>query len=415
MTVLLVALGSAGDVHPVLAIARALQARGHPVELLTNPVFGPLAAACGVPWHPVGTHADYEQTASSPTLWHPINGFGVMWRRLLRPAMRPVFERIRALSAKTSCTVVATPVAFGARIAREALRTPLITAYTAATMLRSCENPLTLAHWRVPPWMPRFARHAAWKLLDRYKLEPMVRADLQALRDPLGLPPLRSSVFGDWMHSPDAGCTLFPAWFAGAACDWPRHIVQTGFPLFDDAQEGQEDPALAAFLDTGTPPLVFTLGSAERHGEQFFRAGGRACIRIGHGAVLLGHGAAQAAAPWPGSVLARDYAAFGRLLPRAAALVHHGGIGSCAQAIRAGIPQLVLPRAYDQFDNAMRIETLGVGASMTGTGVTDAGLASALQRLLASGSVKAACAHAARRVDTDAARARVCDLVERLR
>lgn len=412
MKVLLVGLGSAGDVYPFLGIAQELLARGHDVELLANPVHAPVAEACGVALHPIGTAEQAEQTLAHPKLWHPIDGLGVMWRYLLRPAVRPVFEHIREVAARGRCVVVATPVAFGARVAREALGVPLVTAYTAATMLRSCEHPLTLAQWQVPRWVPRPVCRSLWQLLDRYKLDRLVRQDLHALRHPLGLPELRQSVFGEWMHSPDAGCTLFPDWFAKAPGDWPAQVVQAGFPLFETDVGYAAEPQLASFLQNGSRPVVFTCGTAARDSHAFFRHAAAACAQLGVRGVLVGHGAISPDLVLPPAVLACDHVPFHWLLPQAAAVVHHGGIGTIAQALHAGVPQLVVPHAYDQIDNGLRLRALGAGDTL-GVGSDMARFPVVLRQLLDDPLVKAACDAAALRVDAATARRTVSELVER--
>ena len=411
MKVLLATLGSAGDVHPFLAIGAALRARGHEVELLTNPVFESQARAAGLHFHPVGTRAHYENTLQNPVLWHPINGLGVMWRGMLRPAMEPVLSRISEVARRDRCVVLASPVAFGARLANEKLGVPLVSAYTAATMLRSCHHPLTIGPWRVPRWVPQPVRRMAWRLLDRYKLEPMARPGWRELRRVAGLPDVTQNLFGQWMHSPDAGVTLFPDWFAKAAPDWPTQVLQAGFPLYDGAGPTEQDGALERFLDAGDPPLVFMPGTAMRHARPFFEAAARTCAATGLRGVLLCDDPDQIGLPLPGQLHHARYAPFGRLLPRARALVHHGGVGSCAQALRAGIPQLLVPQAYDQFDNAMRLEHLGVGASLGHRSLDT--MTSRLTRLLASPEVAAACRYHAARLNPAESLAMVCRTVER--
>ena len=416
MKVLLPTLGSAGDVHPFLAIGQALQARGHAVELITNPVFRPMVEGAGLGFFPVGTEAHYHDTLRSPKLWHPVDGFGVFWRRMARHAMEPVYRRIEHQAAQQEpCVVLATPLMLGARLAQEKLGVALVTAYTAATMLRSCEHPLTLANWRVPDWPAALRRPAltlAWQALDRFKLHPMLKADLPALRQTLGLAPLQGSVFGHWVHSPQAGVTLFPHWFAPAPTDWPVQVRQAGFPLYDGDQEQGLDTGLSAFLNAGAPPVVFTPGSAMGHGQAFFDAAVSACQALGLRGVLLTTQSQQVPENLPSCVHHSAYAPFGLLLPRAAALVHHGGIGNTAQALRAGLPQLITPMAFDQFDNAMRLERLGVATTV---GHHDKALSSMTQQLkliLASPGVASACRVAAQRVANDRGLDTVCDLLE---
>jgi rhamnosyltransferase subunit B len=421
MKVLLPTLGSAGDVHPFLAIGQAMQARGHDVEVLTNPVFADVVQQAGLQFHPVGTPQHYAETIGSEKLWHPIDGLGVLWRRMARHAIGPVFQRIahhaqqakQAMNAPNQKLVVmAPPLLFGARLAHEKLSTPLVTAYTAATMLRSCENPLTMAQWRVPSWMPRAARAAAWRALDTFKLEPMIAADMQSIRQSLDLPALHQSVFGQWMHSPLAGVTLFPDWFAPAPTDWQPQVTQAGFPLYDGDSEAGLDTRLSQFLDEGAPPVVFTPGSAMGHGQAFFHAAVQSCVALGQRGILLTRDASQLPQALPPSVHHCTYAPFGLLLPRARALVHHGGIGGCAQALRAGLPQLLTPMAFDQFDNAMRLEILGVGMSLKKNDAQSHSMTSQLRTLLASPSMANACKEAALKIRQNNAPASICDLLE---
>ena len=415
-----VTFGSAGDVHPMLAIGRRLRQRGHRVVLLTSPVFAADAARVGLEFRPVGSADDLRQTVAHPKLWHPVDGFGVMWRYLLRPALEPSYEALSVLAQEGVRLVVASPIAMGARVAQEKLGLRLVSAYTAATMLRTLRDPMTIAQWRIPALLPASLRRLAWSQLDRHKLQPLVLPALEQLRGRLGLAPLRQSVFGEWMHSPDAGVALFPSWFAAAAPDWPRQVQQAGFPLYDDEtdtddgdRENKPLPApLEEFLTGGPAPVVFMPGTATQSNAGFYAAALAACHRSGRRGVLLGPVPAALAASLPATMHAQPYASFTRLLPAASALVHHGGIGSCAQALRAGIAQVMVPQAYDQFDNAMRVERLGVGQALKRAHLSRMG--EALDGLLASPQVAAACAEAAVRLRSDDARAVVASVVERL-
>ena len=416
--VALVTFGSAGDVHPMLAIGRHLRLRGHQVVLLTNPAFAGDAAKAGLVFRPIGAAQDLQQTVAHPKLWHPVDGFGVMWRYLLGPALEPTYQALAELAGQGFRLVLASPVAMGARVAQEKTGMQLVSVYTAATMLRTVRNPMTMAQWRVPAWAPKPLRRFAWRLLDRHKLQPLVLPALERLRGSLGLAPIKRSVFGHWMHSPVAGVALFPAWFAAAAADWPRQVMQAGFPLYDEdaGLPLPEVPApggsLGRFLAAGPPPVVFMPGTAAQGDSAFYLAALRACQATGQRGVLLGPLPDTLAASLPPSVHAQAYAPFAALLPQARALVHHGGVGTCAQALRAGIAQLVLPRAYDQFDNAMRIETLGVGEELRRGDLGRMG--ERLGRLLASPVVAGACASCALRMRSEDARVTVTGLVESL-
>jgi rhamnosyltransferase subunit B len=395
----LVTFGSAGDVHPLLALGQGLRLRGRRVTIITNAAFARQVQDSGLDFEPVGAERQYQDTVNHPKLWHSIDGFGVMWRYLLRPALAPTYERIAELASRGPCVVIASPVAMGARLAQEHLGIPLISAYTAATMLRTTGDPMTIAHWRVPPWCPRRVRATAWDLLDRHKLEPLVRPALDALRKTLGLQPLDGSVFGKWMHSPEGGVALFPSWFAPAQPDWPSQVQQADFPLFDGDAPLPDPPGLEEFLCNGPPPVGFMPGTARQNGSGFYEAAVDACMTTRQRGLLLGTVPPAIVGQLPQHMFSVPYAAFARLLPRLRALVHHGGIGTAAQGLRAGIPQLVAPCAYDQFDNAMRLEFLGVGRSLGRGAGGLAQMGGQLAGLLASPAVAASCAKWALRTD----------------
>jgi len=413
-TVCLVTLGSAGDVHPMLALGQSLKARGHRAVVMTNPVFEDMVHGAGLELDAIGSAAEHASTVAHPKLWHPVDGLGVMWRYLLRPALRPTFERLAAWSAKGPCVVLANPLAMGARVAQEALGLPLMSVYTAPTLLRTVHPPLTVAQLPVPLWMPRVLLHGAWHALDRWKLQPLVKPDLERLRQVHGLAPISGSVFGQWMHSPQSGVALFPKWFAPAQPDWPGQVVQTDFTRFEEADTTSPE-SLKAFLLQGEPPVVFMPGTARQHTDEFFAQALQACATLGLRAVLLGRlsGALQArVAEQPATVWAGPYVPFAGVLPHAKALVHHGGIGTSAQALHAGVPQLVVPCAYDQFDNALRLQRLGVAKVLS---TLAPGLLQArLQALLKSPDVAMACQRWAGQGQALDARNQVCQAVEQL-
>ena len=115
---------------------------------------------------------------------------------------------------------------------------------------------------------------------------------------------------------------------------------------------------------TSLPNCSMTPGSAMRHAQEFFAESVAACQRLGRRGLLLTRFAEQVPTDLPETIRHLEYVPFSRVLPRAAALVHHGGIGTTAQALAAGIPQLVMPLAHDQPDNAARLERLGVGRTI---------------------------------------------------
>jgi UDP:flavonoid glycosyltransferase YjiC (YdhE family) len=122
-------------------------------------------------------------------------------------------------------------------------------------------------------------------------------------------------------------------------------------------------PELSDFLESGAPPVVFTLGSsAVGAAGTFYRESARSAAQLGVRAVLLvgRNPANRPPSPLPEGVFVTEHAPHHELFPRAAAIVHQGGIGTTGQALRSGRPMLIVPHAYDQPDNAFRVKSLGV-------------------------------------------------------
>jgi UDP:flavonoid glycosyltransferase YjiC (YdhE family) len=264
--------------------------------------------------------------------------------------------------------------------------------------------------------------------VDRFAADPLVAPQLNRWRAELGLPPV-SRVFNAWLHSPQRVLACFPDWFGEPQSDWPAQVRVTGFLLSDEScapdargtprppADAREDPAGAAeleqFLSSGAPPIAFTPGSANRHAAPFFEAAIEATRRIGRRALLVTAYREQLPPSLPPHVHHAAYAPLKTLFPRTAAAVHHGGIGTCAQALAAGVPQLLMPMAFDQPDNAARIAKLRAGRWLSPARFRAPDVAAALQWLLSSSEVAAACRQWQERMKAVNAVGLACDLVEK--
>jgi rhamnosyltransferase subunit B len=173
------------------------------------------------------------------------------------------------------------------------------------------------------------------------------------------------------------------------------------------------DPELEAFLAEGSPPVVATPGTANRHATDFFAAVAAALGKLGRRGLFL-TGYPEQLPSLPGTILARRYVPFSSVLPRAAALVHHGGIGTTAQGLAAGIPQLIMPMGFDQPDNALRATRLGVGRWLAPGRFTVERVTEALDDLLGSPEVARAAAEYRERLGRENGIKVVCDVVEGL-
>jgi UDP:flavonoid glycosyltransferase YjiC (YdhE family) len=215
-----------------------------------------------------------------------------------------------------------------------------------------------------------------------------------------------------WLHSPQLVIAFFPHWFAAPQADWPDNIHLVGFPLWDADHTARLDAALE-FLDAGTPPIIFTPGSAGSTMHVFFSESVKAARRLGMRAMLVTNYPEQTPAHLPPGIEVFGYLPFSKLLPRSALLVYHGGIGTLAQGIKAAAPHLVVPHAHDQFDNAWRLRRLGLGQSIQIGSYRSARIARTILSLTSAAAAAQRRRDYAQRIDSNAVE-RAADLLEQL-
>jgi UDP:flavonoid glycosyltransferase YjiC (YdhE family) len=219
-------------------------------------------------------------------------------------------------------------------------------------------------------------------------------------------------------HSPTLVLAMFSRLLAAPRPDWPPNVHVTG-PLFWDETEamGQPLPDLDRFLAAGPPPIVFTLGSAAVNAAGRFYADSLAAAEaLGQRALFLVGAApsnlAQLPAPLPEGMLALPYVPHARAFAASAAIVHQGGSGTLAQALRAGRPMLVVPFGHDQPDNAARARRLGVARIVPAPRYTAAAAGHALRRLLRNAGMAERAAAVGREVRAEDGVGRACSLIE---
>jgi rhamnosyltransferase subunit B len=408
MHILIIAIGSAGDVHPFLGLGRSFKERGHRVSFCANPVFQPLVERCGLRFLPVGTAEEYNAAMGDPALWNPRTSLPTLWQ-VIASTLRPLFETLVA-ECDDDTVMVGSLWAFSARLVQEKLGVPLITAQVSPSTILSAKSPPVHKRFTIPDALPDGLKSAILWLIERGVLDRICGPELNRLRGELGLAPA-SRIMGRWMHSPQGVLGLFPDWFAPPQSDWPSQLALTGFPLFDEAGFHQMDAGLEEFLAAGSAPVVFTPGSTMLEGQSFFLTALQALRKLGRRGIFLTKDERQVP-PLPPEILLRPYVPMSVLLPHTAALVHHGGIGTTALAFAAGIPQLATPFAHDQFDNSARLERLGCGVRLDAPAQAQP-LTEALQHLLEEPAVLAKCKELQARVDSsEVACGKAVDFVE---
>jgi UDP:flavonoid glycosyltransferase YjiC (YdhE family) len=413
--IVIATFGSLGDLHPALALALGLQARGHRAEIATSEPYRAKVAALGLPFHAVRP----DLTPTDPELCRRVmNGWrssAVLMREFVFPFVREMFADLDAASAGAGL-LVASELAYVTSIVAARRRIPWAFAGLSPVSFFSALDP---SHLPGPPgsqWIPRLGpvvnrwfRGAAKRASYRWW------APLRALRREHGLPAGASPLF-EGKYSPHLNLALFSRELQPAAADWPANTIQTGF-CFHDENTGAPPPlppAVAEFFARGDPPLVFTLGSAAvtRAGD-FFVESAHAAEALGRRALLL-LGKNPPPPDLPPSILAWDYLPYAAVFPRAAAIVHQGGVGTTGQALRAGRPMLVVPFAHDQFDNAARLQRRGVARRLDRGRYRASRVAAELGSLLADRAAVALAAEIGTRVRAERGVAVACDALEAL-
>lgn len=374
MRVVLATLGTLGDVHPFIALALGLQARGHAPVFAGAEAVRPIAERHGIEFHPVRPDgpqvmADLgmDEGAAARAVATDI---GFVIERVVLPYAEATLADLKPVMAGADL-VIGSTFSILARIAAQAAGVPLASALLQPLALLSAEDPpvmmrgettlVTLRRWLGPGAVRPLLRLAEWA--SARQMRPFA-----ALRAAAGAPPFRGNEMLAGPLAVDRAVGLWSPAFAPAPADAPASFRQTGFVFYDGGFTGQGLSAeLEAFLDAGPPPLVFTLGSMAVYAEDGFyeasveaarMAGERAVLLVGDDLLEKHRGLARK------DVLVAGYAPHSQLFPRAAAVIGHGGIGTTGQALRAGVPQLVCPIFGDQFDNAARVVRAKAGLAL---------------------------------------------------
>ncbi|HEY0074154.1 MAG TPA: nucleotide disphospho-sugar-binding domain-containing protein [Abditibacteriaceae bacterium] len=376
MRIILSTFGSFGDVHPYMAIALELQRRGHVPVIATSELYRAKVEAEGLEFSAVRPDLPPPDEAG-PIIEKVMAGAGgprFLFEEILMPGLRGGYDDLT--KAVQGADLMLSHVV--------SLAAPLVAAKTKIPWISSVLAPISFYSaydLSVPPMHqslfalrflgPRFltiARTIGVKTLNRWV------APYYELQRELGLPRGANPIID--AHSPRRVLALFSPLLGTPQPDWPPNTLQTGFCFYDkrgrmpggrvpgasDESFEMLSPELAAFLKNGEPPIVFTLGSSAVFDPgPFYEESARAAQLLGRRAVLLIGDETNKPKHLPDGVATFDYAPYSQIFPRACAIVHQGGVGTTAQAMRAGKPMLIVPFSHDQPDHAYRMKSLGVG------------------------------------------------------
>jgi rhamnosyltransferase subunit B len=391
--------GSMGDVLPALLTARVLKARGHDVQFITAPDYQDVVADAGIDFVAGGSRAQFDAVIADPDVWHPRRAMETLWRHI-GPLWSQAYDVLAKVVRPGESVVFGGGLALQMRLVQEKLGVKAVTMHLAPAGLLSAYDPPLLPSLAWLGRLPPVAVAGILSIIERRVVDPMILPDLNRFRASVGLPAVKAKVASRWMNSPDAVLCAFPAWFAPPQPDWPPNAICTTFAMWT-SPEGVDLPGpLAAFLDAGPPPLLFTPGSGMAHGREFFTRAVETSLALGMRAVLVTPYVAQLPERLPATVIHSHYVPFDLLVPRTALLVHHGGIGTVAQGLAAAKPQMITPFAYDQPDNGRRLKILGVAETVSPRASAKRWI-QAIDRLLGDPGVEQRCKELAARLQQE--------------
>lgn len=364
--ILLTTIGSLGDLHPFIALGLGLRDRGHEIVFVTIKDYQAKIESVGFEFHALGLD---PMTIDDPQILAMMMDLQKGTERVIKDYLlvnlRDNYHHLMA-AARDVDFIVTHETVYAARLVAETLKIEWAFCALAPVAFFSVYDPSVLppfpalAKLRMfGPNVNRLVKEFA-KFITRDWGKP-----IEQFRQELGLSPVVGNPIIDDKFSPDLVLALFSSVMGLPQPDWPPNTVLTGFSFYDGKNGVGTIPELDRFLDAGEPPIVFTLGSAAVLSPgRFFEVSIEVAKQLNRRAVLL-IGKNPPLEHVPPEMMAIDYAPYSEIFPRAAAIVHQGGIGTTAQALRSGRPTLIMPYSHDQPDNAARVERLGTSRTIS--------------------------------------------------
>jgi rhamnosyltransferase subunit B len=385
--------GSLGDLNPYIAVALRLKARGYRPMVATQSEFRDKVENAGLDFHalrPSLNDLEQEFGLDAQTIVHratdAATGMSFLVRRVAMPFLRRSFDDMLA-AIHDADGVVTHSSAFAARLAAEYLGVPWVsTVLSPFNFMSSYDPPVMWA--QMGRFNAKTGSSIEGALLPLFRLATAHwTSPIAKLRRELGLSGSAGNPMFEGQFSPLGTIALYSEQLGRVQPDFPPSSTIAGFAFYDSETGGAEalEAPLQHFLDNGSPPLVFTLGTAAVFDPgSFYRHSLEAARRLGRRAVFLigPQQRGQLPARLPDTAIACSYARYSLIFPRAEAIVHQGGIGTAGQALRAGRPQLIVPFLGDQPDNAARMARLGVARSLSRRAYQPERVASELSFLL---------------------------------
>jgi rhamnosyltransferase subunit B len=412
--IVLTTIGSLGDLHPQIAIALELRQRGHDIIFATHRSYQAKIEALGLEFHrlrPDLPGADEPQEMAK--MMDLKTGSEYIIRRWVMPNLRDTYSDLMD-SAQGAEFIVSGELIYPTRMVAEKLGIRWATSSLQPAAFFSVYDPSVLPLFPFANQLPKLGRTFNQAVKQLLKAVTKSWAEpIHQLRRELALPSIDGNFLIDSKCSPYLVLALFSSVLAQPQPDWSKNTIVTGFTFYDGDSPPEMTPELQQFLKTGEPPIVFTLGSAAVIAPgNFYQESVRAAKQLNRRAILL-IGENSPPADLSPDIIAVDYVPYSQIFPHASAIVHQGGIGTTAQALRAGCPTLITPYANDQPDNAARVERLGTSRTISRQHYWASRVTKELRELLDNPQYAAKAAEIGRMIETENGVSVACDAIEK--
>jgi rhamnosyltransferase subunit B len=411
--IILTTFGSLGDLHPKIAIGLELRQRGHDVVFATHREYRQQIEALGFEFRrlrPDNISVDEPQEMARMMELRTGTKYVVQW---MTARLRETYTDLLEIS-RSADFILAGELVYAARLVAEKLGIGWALCPLQPCSFFSAYAPPVRAEY---PFLNKL--HGLGLGFNRglVSFAKLVTASwarpIYEFRAELGLPPLDGNALIDDKYSPDLVLALFSPLIAPIQPDWAANTIVTGFTFYDASDRSKISPALQQFLEAGMPPIVFTLGSAAVIDPGNFYRESIAAIQRSHQRAILLVGNNPIPPDLPPDLMALDYVPYSQIFPHASAIVHQGGIGTTAQALRSGRPTVVVPYSHDQPDNAARVTRLGTARTIPRQQYTAVRVMRELDELLANPEYAANAEKFGRTIRAERGASVACDAIDR--
>jgi UDP:flavonoid glycosyltransferase YjiC (YdhE family) len=413
--IVLAPYGSLGDLHPFLAIGLELRERGHDVLVTTLESYRERVESLGFTFRSMRPEFDPEDRESAKRIMDERTGSEVLITEFLLPYIEEMYEDLDE-AVEGADLLVSGEIVFPSHSVAEKRKLKFVTTTLAPLPMFTAFEPNVYPN-------AQFVKHLNFLGRPFHELVFFVMRRIisgwldgyREFRTKIGLDPDHDPVvtgkFSDDLH-----LAMFSKALGKPQPDWHVPSIQTGFCFYDGRSDlGSMPSELEKFLASGEPPIIFTLGSAAvMDAGDFFEESIAAVKAMERRGVFLYGIFNEKPRGLDSKRVGFDYAPFGELFPRGACVVHQGGVGTTAQALKAGIPQLVVPYSHDQPDNAARCVRNGVARSIRRDHYSARIAARELGKILADSDYKAKAVEQKRIIESESGVRTACDAIEKL-